>query len=89
MRLCPRRRWLRDQLCSRLYGDKGAQPMLTRPSYILPSQLDICDPDFPAQCQRWTAQMRSEMQETITVTKQTLAESRTLMAEIDRVLARK
>ena len=68
---------------------KGAQPMLTRPSYILPSQLDICDPDFPAQCQRWTAQMRSEMQETIALTRQMITETRALLKEADRVLAGK
>ena len=61
--------------------------MLTRPTRIPPPDID--DPDFGALCRMWTRQMRSEMQETIAVTMHTLAQSRALMAEVDRVLARK
>ena len=62
--------------------------MLTRPAYIL-SPPDTTDPNFPALCAVWTGQMRSEMQETIGLTRKTLAESRALMAEVDRIIARK
>ena len=62
--------------------------MLTRPSHILvPPNAD--DPDFAARSAAWTSQMRSEMQETIALTKQTLTNSRALMNQIDRVLSRK
>jgi|SwirhirootsSR3_FD_contig_31_851380_length_360_multi_1_in_0_out_0_1 hypothetical protein len=63
--------------------------MLTRPSHIQPTQLDISHPNFPAQSLEWTGRMQREMQETIALTRKTLAESRTAMAEIDRLLARK
>jgi hypothetical protein len=62
--------------------------MLARHQYIL-SPPDITDPSFPALCAIWTRQMRSEMQETIALTRKTLAESRALMAEVDRIIARK
>jgi len=60
--------------------------MLTRPTRIL-SPPDISDPDFPALCAAWATQMRSEMQETIALTRRTVAESRALMEEVDRVVA--
>lgn len=61
--------------------------MLARPSYILPSQRDPSDPTFPAQSRQWTDQTRCELQETIARTRKTLADSRTLIREIDRALA--
>jgi hypothetical protein len=60
--------------------------MLARPARIL-SPPDIDDPDFQALCAAWTGQMRHEMQETIATTWDTIAKSRALMAEIDRMLA--
>jgi hypothetical protein len=63
--------------------------MKNRPSHILPLLLDVRDPDFPTQCMGMTDQMRSEMTELIAGTKNEIATSRTLMAEIDRLLARR
>jgi NAD+--asparagine ADP-ribosyltransferase len=58
--------------------------MLTRPARILPSERDIRD---SAQCAAWTNQMKSEMAELIGRTKATIARSRALMKELDRLLA--
>ena len=63
--------------------------MLNRLSHILPLRLDVRDPDFPAQCIALTNQMRSEMRELVAATQHEIATSRTLMAQIDRVLAGK
>lgn len=64
--------------------------MVARPIHISsPSELDIADHNFPAKCVVWTDQMRFEMDELLVLTKHTIAESRTLIAEIDRVLARR
>ena len=62
--------------------------MLSRPTHIL-SPSDISDPDFPAQCIAWTAQIRSEMQETIAATRRTIDESKLLIQEADRVLGQR
>jgi hypothetical protein len=58
-------------------------------SHLLPSELDIRDPNFPAKCMAMTGQMRSEMNELVARTKATIAETRTLMTEIDRWNAQK
>jgi hypothetical protein len=58
---------------------------MTYPAHIL--ALDIRDPTFPAQCIAWTTQMRSEITETIALTRKTLANSRSLLKEADRALA--
>ena len=67
---------------------KGVRQVITRPSHIVPSQLDIRDHSFPAQCLAWTDQMRLEMKQTIALTKEAIAESRACMVETDRMLAR-
>jgi hypothetical protein len=59
--------------------------LLIRPSRIL-SPPDLGDPDFPAKCVAWAGQIRFDMDETIALTKKTLAECRTLMAAVDRQL---
>jgi hypothetical protein len=64
-------------------------PMLERPSHNLPSQLDIRDPDFANQCVALLDQMRCEMYELVAVTNNGIVTSRILLAEIDRVLARR
>jgi hypothetical protein len=58
-------------------------------SHLFPSELDIRDHSFPSRCMAMTDQMRSEMNELVALTKATLAESRTLMTEIDCMLARR
>jgi hypothetical protein len=63
--------------------------MTRGPPYIFLSELDIGDPNFPAKCMAWTAQTRSEIDELVILAKGTIATSRTLLAEIDRVLARR
>jgi|GraSoiStandDraft_5_1057265.scaffolds.fasta_scaffold124391_2 hypothetical protein len=64
--------------------------MVARPIHISsPSELDIADHNFPAKCIAWTDQIRFELDDLLVLTKQTIAESRTLMAEIDRMLARR
>jgi hypothetical protein len=61
--------------------------MLTCPSQIVLTDLDISDPFFTDKCEVWTRQMRSEMAELVATTRHTIAESRRLMAEVDRLIA--
>jgi hypothetical protein len=61
--------------------------MTVRLPYIFLSELDIGDPNFPAKCMAWRAQTRSEIDELVIRSKDTITTSRTLLAEIDRVLA--
>jgi hypothetical protein len=64
--------------------------MVARPIHISsPSEFDITDRNFPAKCIAWTDQIRYELDDLLALTKQTIAESRTLMAQIDRMLARR
>jgi hypothetical protein len=64
--------------------------MVARPIHICsPSELDIADHDFSAKSVMWTGQMQSEMDQLVALTKQTIAESRRLVTEIDRLLARR
>jgi hypothetical protein len=53
----------------------------------LPFELDARDPDFARQCLLWSSQTRCEIQEVIASTKHTIAISRALIAEADRLLA--
>jgi len=59
--------------------------VVTRPPTIT-SELDIRD---SAQRAAWEDQIRSEIKETVDLTRVTITQSRTLLAEIDRVLARR
>ena len=59
--------------------------MLTRPARIL-SPPDIRDPDFRKLCAIWTDQMMSEMGETVAITRHTIAQSKLLLKEADRIL---
>lgn len=61
--------------------------MATRPAYILACEVDVRDPRFPAQCMAWTNQMRSEIQEIIALTNGTIATSKALIKQADRLLA--
>ena len=49
--------------------------------------LDTRDPDFPRQAQAWAGEVQGEIAQLVAQTKSTIAESRTLVAEIDRILA--
>jgi hypothetical protein len=62
--------------------------MLTRPAHLL-SPPEITDPDFPAKCAAWTAQLRAEMDETVVATRRTINESLALIKEANRVLGPK
>jgi len=57
-------------------------------SHLLPSKLDIRDPTFPARCRAMADQMRVEMGELVVLTRKHIDESRALMAQADRLLAR-
>ena len=61
--------------------------MMTRPPYIMASELDIRDPKFPAQCLAWTGQMRSEMNDLVMMTERTIATSKAVIKKTDRLLA--
>jgi hypothetical protein len=64
--------------------------MVARPIHIhSPSQIDFLDPNFPTHSMAWTHQIRSEMEETVALTKVTIAETRVLIKKADRLLARK
>jgi hypothetical protein len=64
--------------------------MVSRPIHIFsPSELDIVGSHFRAQCLAWMDQVRLEMKETIGLTKKTIVQSRALMVEADRMLARR
>ena len=55
----------------------------------LPFILDAKDPDFPRQCLAWAFEAKSEIMELIAKANGDIAISRALMAEADRILARK
>ena len=63
--------------------------MTVRPSYIFLSELDISDPNFPAKCMAWTVQTRSEVDELVALGRASIATSKTLLAETDRLLTRR
>lgn len=54
-----------------------------------PSELNCDDPQFPQQIAVWVAQAQHDMQLTVVATKKTIYESRALLANVDRVLARR
>ena len=49
--------------------------------------LDCGDPDFRGQMLAWAFQAQSEMHETVLITKETIAATRVMIAEADRILA--
>ncbi|MFY9835340.1 MAG: hypothetical protein WAK55_02530 [Xanthobacteraceae bacterium] len=51
------------------------------------TKLDISDPDFPRKWDLWASEIAIEMDELVAKTKKTLAQSRTVMAEADRLRA--
>jgi hypothetical protein len=63
--------------------------MVTRPSHVLPTELDVRDPNFPRDSMEWTTHMRWEMNELVALAKKSITESRTLIAEADRVLGQR
>ena len=62
--------------------------MVSRPSHILPADLDARDADFAARCMAWRREIRGEMDDLVAHTKQTITESRDLLDNTDRLLAR-
>jgi hypothetical protein len=60
-----------------------------QPNHLFPDQLDVRDPDFPRQCLSMARQICIDFAETVTATKKTIADAREVMAETDRILARR
>ena len=54
-----------------------------------PSELNPDDPEFPQQIVLWLARAQSEINASIASTEKVLAESRAIMMEADRALARR
>jgi hypothetical protein len=48
---------------------------------------DISDPDYPKQVLAWALQAQCEMHELVLLTTETIAATRILIAEADRMLA--
>jgi len=61
--------------------------MLSRPFHIS-SPPDVRAPDFLAQYAAWKNQMCLEMDTMVAGTRKNIAESKALMAEVDRLLKR-
>jgi hypothetical protein len=55
----------------------------------LPFTLDAKDPDFPRQCLAWAFEAKCEIMELIEKANGHIEISRALVAEVDRILARK
>jgi hypothetical protein len=53
-----------------------------------PLDLDIRDPDFGRKILAWAFQAQCEMHELFLITKGTIAATRIMIAEADRILAR-
>lgn len=58
-------------------------------SHLVPIDLNIHDPKFPAKCMALTERMRFEMDAIVIQTKTTIADSRTLILQTDRLLLRR
>jgi hypothetical protein len=54
----------------------------------LPFELDARDADFARECLSWSSQTQCEIQDLIAATKRVIADTRALMAEADRMIAR-
>jgi hypothetical protein len=57
--------------------------------FLLPAEIDIHDVNFARDMLSWSLQTQRDMDELVAATKKTLATSRDLMAQADRVLARR
>ena len=64
-----------------------ARHFANQPVYL--TQLDIRHPDFAHQCLVWASQTHLEIQELVATAKKEIANSRELMAEADRIIARR
>jgi hypothetical protein len=58
-------------------------------SSLLPVKLDPHDPDFEGKSRFWAFEAQSQMNELVLRTRETVDESRELVAKIDRLLDRK
>lgn len=58
-----------------------------QPYHALPLELSTDDPGFSSQMALWAFGSTHEMQDLVVATKKTIATSRALMAEADRILA--
>jgi hypothetical protein len=55
----------------------------------LPFELDARDPDFFREIQLWSSQTQGDLQELLAATQQTIATTKALIAEVDRMIALK
>ena len=55
----------------------------------LPVNLDIRHPHFTRDMRTWACQMTCEIHESVMATRETIAASKALMAQAERILARK
>ncbi len=55
----------------------------------LPPQLDACDPQFLPHLMAWPMETKAEIDALVAATKRTIADSRTMIAEADHLLARR
>ena len=55
----------------------------------LPYELDSRDPNFAREMLVWSEQTRRDIREVLAGTRRTIATSRSLIAQADRILARK
>ena len=58
-------------------------------SQHLPSEFDPKDLAFPRQCLAWASEAKSDIMDLVLGSEDEIAASRALMAEADRILARK
>lgn len=54
-----------------------------------PCELDTHDANFPRECIAWASQAQFEIAELVIASDATIAASKELMAEVDRVLTRR
>jgi hypothetical protein len=57
--------------------------------HFSPLQLDLRHPDFLRQWRAWAIQFRTDVSEASIATKESIAASKALMTEADRILARR
>lgn len=85
LRLCPRRRCLRDRLCSRLYG-AGSTVVMRDPFDQFPADSESANTfEVLARLQKTTAEMRKM----IIACHAVISQSKQLMTEADDILARR
>jgi hypothetical protein len=62
--------------------------MVDQPLHVFLTELDLRDPKFAQKCLSWMGQKQREIAELVAKTEKTIAQSRTVIAEADQLLAR-